>query len=47
MGEQKSKEKDKDAEKERPKPPPGFRKFRKLLKRVVNAPPMHKPLADG
>jgi hypothetical protein len=32
--------KDKDAENERPKPPPGFRKFRKMLKRVVNAPPM-------
>jgi hypothetical protein len=32
--------KDKDVERERPKPPPGFRKFRKMLKRVVSAPPM-------
>lgn len=35
-----SKPEDKDAGNERPKPPPGFRKFRKMLKRVVNAPPM-------
>lgn len=35
-----SKVEDKGAGSERPKPPPGFRKFRKMLKRVVNAPPM-------
>lgn len=38
----KSKIEDKDVASERPKPPPGFRKFRKMLKRVVNAPPMRK-----
>ncbi|MFY9978196.1 MAG: hypothetical protein WAK22_08190, partial [Candidatus Sulfotelmatobacter sp.] len=27
----------------KPKKPPGFRKFKKLLKRVVNAPPLRKP----
>ena len=36
----KSGEHGRNAERERPKPPPGFRKFRKMLKRVVNAPPM-------
>lgn len=41
----KSKAEDKDAENERPKPPLGFRKFRKMLKRVVNAPPMRKSSA--
>lgn len=34
--------KDKAEEKERPKQPPGFRKFRKLLKQVVKAPPLRK-----
>jgi hypothetical protein len=28
--------------KERPKKPPGYRKFAKLLKQVVKAPPMPK-----
>jgi hypothetical protein len=32
--------KDRAEESERPKPPPGFRKFKKLLKQVVKAPPM-------
>jgi hypothetical protein len=32
--------KDKAEGSERPKPPPGFRKFRKMLKRVIGAPPM-------
>jgi hypothetical protein len=41
-----SKLEDKDAETERPKPPPGFRKFRKMLKKVVNAPPMRKREPD-
>lgn len=35
--------KEKVEEKERPKKPPGYRKFTKLLKQVVNAPPMQKP----
>lgn len=43
----KSKAEDKDAVKERPKPPPGFRKFRKLLKRVVTAPPMRRGSTEG
>lgn len=36
--------KDKDAEEDRPrsKKPPGLRKFEKLLRHVVNAPPMRK-----
>jgi hypothetical protein len=38
--EPKSKAEDKAEDKERPKPPPGMRKLRKLLKRVINAPPM-------
>jgi hypothetical protein len=28
--------------KERPKKPPGYRKFEKLLKQVIKAPPMRK-----
>ncbi len=45
MGQKKEPEpKDKSEESAQPKPPPGFRKFRKLLKRVVNAPPMRKSL---
>jgi hypothetical protein len=32
---------------ERPKKPPGYRKFQKLLKRVVNAPPMSKGKATA
>jgi hypothetical protein len=31
---------DKTEAKERPKKPPGYRKFAKLLKQVVKAPPM-------
>jgi len=27
---------------ERPKPPPGFRKFNKLLKQIIKAPPLRK-----
>ena len=36
--------KDKVVEEERPKPkkPPGYRKFEKLLKQLVNAPPLRK-----
>jgi hypothetical protein len=37
-----SKVEDKGAASERPKPPPGFRKFRKSLKQVINAPPFKK-----
>ena len=40
-----SKELDKDEAKEKspkPKKPPGYRKFEKLLKQVVNAPPLKK-----
>jgi hypothetical protein len=43
MAEENSKEKVEG--KERPKPPPGFRKFRKLLKRVINAPPLKKNIS--
>ena len=39
-----TKEQEKVEEKERPKKPPGFGKLKKMLKRVVNAPPMRKPL---
>jgi hypothetical protein len=41
-----SESKDKAEEKEqqpRAKKPPGFRKFEKLLKQVVNAPPLRRP----
>ena len=38
--EPKSKAEEKAEERERPKPPPGMRKFRKMLKQVVKAPPM-------
>ena len=44
MAEENSKEK--VEEKERPKPPPGFRKFRKLLKRVIKVPPMRSAIKD-
>ena len=30
------------AEEEKPKKPPGYRKFEKLLKQVMKAPPMRK-----
>ncbi len=43
-------EKDKaEEEKPRPKRPPGYRKFEKLLKQVIKAPPMKKgyPPQDG
>jgi hypothetical protein len=33
---------DKAEVKERPKKPPGYRKFDKLLKRVINAPPLRR-----
>lgn len=33
---------DKAEVKERPKRPPGYRKFEKLLKQVIKAPPMPK-----
>jgi len=33
-------------EKEKPKKPPGYRKFEKLLKQVVKAPPMPKRVTD-
>lgn len=36
------KEQEKVEEKERPKKPPGYRKFEKLLKQVIKAPPMTK-----
>ena len=39
-----SKEKSKvEEEKPQPQKPPGYRKFEKLLKEVVKAPPMPKP----
>jgi hypothetical protein len=31
-----------ESQQPRPKKPPGYRKFEKLLKQVVNAPPMRK-----
>jgi hypothetical protein len=34
--------KDKAAVKDRPKKPPGYRKFAKLLKQVVKAPPLRR-----
>jgi hypothetical protein len=34
--------KDKAEVKERPKKPPGYRKFEKLLKKVVKAPPLRR-----
>ena len=39
---------DKAVEEERPKAkkPPGYRAFEKLLRRVVNAPPMNKKKGD-
>jgi hypothetical protein len=37
-----SEPKDKAVVKERPKKPPGYRKFAKLLKQVINAPPLRK-----
>lgn len=40
MAEENSKEK--VEEKERSKKPPGFGKFRKLLKQVISAPPLRK-----
>jgi hypothetical protein len=33
---------DKAEVRERPKKPPGFRKFSKLLKQIVKAPPLRK-----
>ena len=39
--------KDKAEVKERPKKPQGYRKFAKLLKQVVKAPPMRPPIAPG
>jgi hypothetical protein len=36
----KPKDKAEEREEPRPKKPPGFRKFQKLLKKVVNVPPL-------
>ena len=41
-----SKDIEKEEVKERPKKPPGYRKFEKLLKQVVKAPPMRKGVTD-
>jgi hypothetical protein len=42
MSEPNAKAEDKEKS-ERPKKPPGYRKFAKLLKQVVKAPPMQRP----
>jgi hypothetical protein len=42
MADEKRKDKDAAEEKQKPPKPPGFRRFEKLLKLVVNAPPMPK-----
>ena len=42
MSDPKPKDKVEEHEKEKLKKPPGYRKFEKLLKQVVKAPPMHK-----
>jgi len=39
----KQSEKAEERESPRPKKPPGLWKFQKLLKQVVNAPPLHRP----
>jgi hypothetical protein len=41
-----SEQKDKVEVKERPKKPPGYRKFHKLLKQVLKAPPMRRTIPD-
>jgi hypothetical protein len=40
-----SEPKDKDEVKERPKKPPGYRRFEKLLKQVIKAPPIPRKVA--
>lgn len=42
-----SKDKAEEKEKERASKPPGYRKFEKLLKQVVKAPPMPKQKAES
>lgn len=42
MAEPNSKDKVEEEKKPKPKKPPGYRKFHKLLKQVINAPPMRK-----
>jgi hypothetical protein len=42
MVDEKHKDKGVEESKPRPKRPPGYRKFEKLLKQVVNAPPLRK-----
>ncbi len=41
-----SERKDKAEVKERPKKPPGYRKLQKLLKQVINAPPLRRFRAE-
>ena len=44
-----SEQNDKSAVEEKnppPKKPPGYRKFEKMLKQVVKAPPLRKPVKD-
>jgi len=42
MQNEESKDKDVEESKPKAKKPPGFRKFEKLLKQVINAPPLQR-----